>query len=150
MKKILALVAAALVSACSGSKSDSGGGNTNPGEPNGTIAQATQMTLGTPIVGTVSTESDLDVYKFTVPTSGATVRIQTFDQGGVNCDPTNESVDTKVVVYDTAGNKVTESDDSGLIWCEDFNVTLGAGTNYVEVSGWPPIPFVYTLKVNVL
>jgi hypothetical protein len=77
------------------------------------------------------------------------VHVQTFDQGGVNCDPTNESVDTKIVVYDGAGTKVAESDDSGLIWCEDFDVALGEGTNYVEVGGWQPIPFVYTLKVSI-
>jgi hypothetical protein len=147
MKKILAVVAAALVSACSGSDKASDG-NSNGGEPNDTIGQATSMTPGAPIVGTI-TESDLDVYKLTVPTGGATVNIQTFDQGGVDCDPTDEAVDPKIVVYDAAGNKVAESDDSGRIWCEDFDVTLAAGTNYVEVSGWPPIPFVYTLKVSV-
>lgn len=149
MRKILALVAAALVSACSGSSNDGAGGNANPGEPNDTIAQATQMALGTPIVGAISTPSDLDVHKLTVPTGGATVRIQTFDQGGVDCDPIDESVDTKVVVYDAAGSEVARSDDSGLIWCEDFEVALAAGTNYVEVSGWPPIPFTYTLKVGI-
>jgi hypothetical protein len=52
-------------------------------------------------------------------------------------------------VYDGAGTKVAESDDSGLIWCEDFDVTLSEGTNYVEVGGWQPIPFVYTLKVSL-
>ncbi|HEY6002363.1 MAG TPA: hypothetical protein VIV57_05760 [Anaeromyxobacter sp.] len=149
MKKILAMVAAALVSACGGSSKDGGTPNTNPGEPNNTIAQATQITAGTPILGTISTDADVDVHKLTVPSGGATVHIQTFDQGGVNCDPTNETVDTKIVVYDGAGTKVAESDDSGLIWCEDFDVTLGEGTNYVEVGGWPPIPFVYTLKVSI-
>jgi Bacterial pre-peptidase C-terminal domain len=149
MKKILAMVAAALVSACGGSSKDGGAPNTNPGEPNNTIAQATQVTPGTPILGTISTDADVDVHKFTVPAGGATVHIQTFDQGGVDCDTTNESVDTKIVVYDGAGTKVAESDDSGLIWCEDLDVTLGAGTNYVEVGGWQPIPFVYMLKVSI-
>jgi hypothetical protein len=41
------------------------------------------------------------------------------------------------------------SDNSGTNWCEDFAVTLGEGTNYVAVSGYPPYPFVYTLKVTI-
>lgn len=126
-----------------------GGGSTNPGEPNDTIAQATPMTPGTPIVGTISTDTDLDVYAFALPAGGATVRIRTFDRGGVDCDPTNEAVDTKIVVYDAAGTIVATSDDSGRIWCEDFTVALGEGTSYVEVGGWPPTPFVYTLAVDV-
>jgi major membrane immunogen (membrane-anchored lipoprotein) len=148
MKKILAMVAASLVAACGSSSKDSGP-NTNPGEPNNTIAQATQITPGTATLGTISADADVDVHKFTVPAGGATVHVQTFDQGGVNCDPANETVDTKIVVYDGAGTKVTESDDSGLVWCEDFDVTLSEGTNYVEVGGWQPIPFVYTLKVSL-
>jgi hypothetical protein len=124
-------------------------GGTNPGEPNDTIGQATPMTVGTPIVGTISTESDRDVYSFTLPDGGATVRIRTFDGGGVDCDPTNEAVDTKIVVYDAAGAIVATSDDTPSLWCEDFAVALAAGTSYVEVGGWPPVPFVYTLDVRV-
>ncbi|HEU4384923.1 MAG TPA: hypothetical protein VFR85_15685 [Anaeromyxobacteraceae bacterium] len=147
MKRTLALVAAVVASACGGSGKD--GGNATPGEPNDTIAQATPMTLGTPMVGSISTQADVDVHKLTIPPGGATVRIQTFDQGGVDCDSTNEAVDTKIVVYDATGATVAESDDSGLVWCEDFNVPLAAGTSYVAVSGWPPVPFGYTLKVAV-
>jgi len=146
MKKTFALAVAAFLAACG---SDSSAPTPDPGEPNGSIAEATQMTPGTPVVATITGPTDYDYFKFTVPAGGATVLFQTFDQGGTSCDLANDSVDPFVEVYNTAGSLVGWSDDSGINWCEDFSLTLAAGTNYVAVSGYPPYPFVYTLKVTI-
>ncbi len=155
MKKTLALIAAVVMSACSSGGDDDGTPNyPNPGEPNDSIGTATQMTPGIPVVATISTEADYDFYKFTVPSGGATVNFQTFDSGGTSCDLGGNSVDPVVAVY--AATDLTypeaQSDDSGINWCEDFNVTLPAGTNYVVVRAYPgvPLPMIYTLKVNIL
>jgi hypothetical protein len=160
MKKTFALFAAAVVSACSGSSRDSTTSPAapiapNPGEPNETLATATPLTPGTPVVATISSGTDLDSYKFTVPSGGATVHFQTFDQGGTACDPAHAGVDPVVEVLDASGTSLWYEDDSPSVptaqpYCEDFTVHLDAGTNYVVVSGWEPFPFVYTLKVDVL
>ena len=163
MRIVFPLLAAALL-ACGGSSDPVPSAD---GEPNDTLGQATALTLGTPVVATISapstpsttpnppTPGDVDYYWFTVPPGGATVRFQTFDQGGVACDPVNEMVDTYVNVYDTAGSLVTWVDDGFAPYCEDFTVALAAGKNYVAIGGWPPAspnpwaPFTYTLKVTI-
>lgn len=147
MKTRLAILLAAALSACSG-----GGGDQTPAsdEPNDTIAQATALTPGTPVIATISTESDVDWYKFTVPAGGANVRFQTFDEGGVTCDPNHGAVDPFIDVYDAATTFVAHDDDGGVPpFCEDLTVALPAGTNYVKVGGYPPVPFNYMLKVTI-
>ncbi len=148
MKKLLTLVTVAFVFACGEPKDPVE--RSPDGEPNETVAQATPMTPGTPVTGTCAQMSDLDVYRFTVPAGGATVRIRTFDETGADCDPAHLTVDTFVKVYDGAGSFVMYSDDSGPVLCESFDVALEGGTSYVEVSGFPPFPFVYTLMVDIL
>lgn len=149
MRRILATGLVALLAACGGS--DGGGGNPNPGEPNETFAQATPLTPGTPMVATIAASNDADVYSFTVPTGGATVRFQTFDAGGTLCDPANGGVDPWIEVYTGSQSFVDGDDDSGVQpWCEDLTVSLPQGTNYVVVGGFPPYPFVYTLRVTIL
>ncbi len=154
MRKALPIVAAAVVSACGGGSS-SGPTTPNPGEPNDTIETATPLTMGTPVVATSSAGTDYDFYALTVPSGGATVRFQTFDQGGASCDLAGGTVDTFVEVFDASGTLLTWSDDS---WpgpngtgtrCEDFTWSLPAGASYVAVSGYPPYPFVYTLVVTI-
>jgi hypothetical protein len=118
------------------------------------MGTATQLTIGTAIQATISSGTEHDYYKFTVPAGGATVRVQTFDQGGTVCDPTNETVDTIVFVYDSSGALVDWFDDTTVnkvwqSWCEDFTVALPEGTNYLDVQGYPPTPFVYTVKVTI-
>ncbi|HET8542087.1 MAG TPA: hypothetical protein VFL83_19575 [Anaeromyxobacter sp.] len=161
-KKTLAIVAAAVVCACGGGKDsgspagdpnagDPNAGEPSAGEPNGSMVAATPLTLGTPVVATLPDVNDYDFYKFTVPARGATVHVQTFDQGGTGCN----SVDTYVEVYDSTPVSdpidawVTDSDDTGINTCEDFTVTLPEGTNYVAISGWSGFPFSYTVKVSI-
>jgi len=140
MKRTFALAVAAILAAC---------GSDSAPDP---FAQATQITVGTPVVATISSGSDFDYYKFTVPSGGAIVRFQTFDEGGTTCDPINGTVDPYVEVYDTSTNLVGADDDGGVApFCEDLSVTLPAGTNYVMVQSAlinPPV-FVYTLLVTI-
>ena len=158
MKKTLAIAAATLLAAC-GSGSDSSPSLPNPGEPNDTIATATPMTPGTPVVATMGSAVDYDFYAFTVPQGGAYVRFQTFDQSGVTCGaPGTYDIDTYLDVFDSGQNWVANSDDSAVIngvstYCEDYTTAnpLPAGTNYVAVSTYPGLPeFVYVLKVTIL
>lgn len=151
MTKTRALACSALLAACSGGGSDGPPPPPNPGEPNETFAQATQISIGTPVVATISAQFEPDYYKFTVPPGGANVRFQTFDSGGTACDPVNGRVDPFIDVFDGAQISRGSDDDGGLPpWCEDLTVALPAGTNYVLVSGWNPTPFVYTLKLTAL
>lgn len=152
MRRILSVTTAALLAACGGSD-DGGGGSPDPGEPNGTFATATPLTPGTPmvVVATITTLNDVDTFSFTVPTGGRSVRFQTFDAGGTQCDPVNGNVDPWVDVYDGGGSFLGGDDDGGLSpWCEDVTLSLPAGTNFVQVGGFAPVPFVYTLKVTIL
>jgi hypothetical protein len=148
MKTRLAVLLATALAACS----SGGGGDKAPtsDEPNDTIAQATALTPGTPIIATISAESDSDFYKFTVPAGGGNVRFQTFDEGGVTCDPNHGAVDPFIEVYDAASTFLAANDDGGVLpFCEDLTVALPAGTSYVKVGGWPPVPFNYLLKVTI-
>lgn len=155
MKKLIAILMVAGLGACSGGSDDDGNIDVTPslGEPNGTLAQATQLTLGTPVSGTVATRDDLDFYKFTIPAGGATIRVQTFDSGGVECDPDNGNVDTLVDVYDAFQAKVwdyeTDGEDQFAPFCEDFEVMLPEGVNYVMVNAWLPVPTNYVLVVSI-
>ncbi len=153
--RFTALALVALLAACSGG-GDGGGGTpavqaTPESEPNGTYGQANALTIGTPVTGTISIESDQDWYVFTVPAGGADVRFQTFDSGGTACDPTNGRVDPFIEVYDATGTTLLGGDDdSGLPpYCENLTLHLAAGTNYVMVGGWWPTPFTYILKVTI-
>lgn len=147
MQKALA-VTAALALACGGSSGDS---RTlpDPGETNDTIEQSKPLP-GNPavIVATVARADDYDFWQVAVPHGGATVRFQTFDEGGVDCDPVNGTVDTFLEVYDAGGTLLAWSDDSGVNLCEDLSLALPAGTSHVAVSGYL-YPSVYTLEVTV-
>ncbi len=160
MNRTLAMVAAALLVAACDSGSDSGTPtNPNPGEPNDTIATATPMTPGTPVVATMGSAVDYDFYAFTVPQGGAFVRFQTFDQSGTTCGTQGTyNIDTYLDVFDVNQTHVGQDDDSAVInglptYCEDYTPPnpLPAGTNYVAVSTYPGLPvFVYTLNVTIL
>lgn len=122
----------------------------NPGEPNDTLGTATPIDLGTPVVASITSAGDKDFYAFTVPAGGATVRFETFDQGGTLCDPVFHGVDTIVEVFDGSGTSLGVWDDTvNKGTCEDFSLSLAEGTAYVLLTGYEPYPFVYTLKVSV-
>jgi hypothetical protein len=141
MKKTSALIAAALVSACSGSKSSA------PPDRGATPLLS--------VAGTIANENQLDSYPFAVPSGGARVHFRTFDASGTACDPVNKAVDTTVEVMDATSTSVWYEDDStsvqsALPYCEDFSIPLEAGAYTVLVGGWQPVPFDYTLKVELL
>lgn len=131
LRHLAAFAAAALVAAC-GSDSSSGPGASD--EPNDTVAQATPLAVATPTKGTLGTESDVDYYEFTVPASGAFVRVQTFDADGAGCD----ALDTYVALVrddsTPSGAVLAADDDSGPYFCSDLVRWLEPGTYYVAVS----------------
>lgn len=141
----LALVCAALLSACSGGDDDK-----QPNDPNNHDF-ATATVLGSPgsARGNLASDEEYDFYKVTVPAGITALNIQTFDAGGTSCDLANDGVDPFVEVFNASEGFVTASDDSGINWCEDFIVAVTPGAvYYVVVSGYPPYPFTYTLKVT--
>jgi hypothetical protein len=140
MNRTLALLVGFALASCGG---DDGT------DPDGTPARATPLTIGTPVVGTISSASDVDFYVFTIPAGGANVRFQTFDSGGVACDPANEYVDPYIKVFDANETLVAEADDVPPSLCEDLTVALAGGTSYVSVAGYQPYPFDYTLSVTI-
>jgi hypothetical protein len=150
MNRLPTLLLASALLACGG---DDDEGLPDANEPNNTFATATPLTIGTPVVAAISPTSDVDYYVFAVPAGGASVRFQTFDSGGVACDPTHGNVDPVVGVFGDppdVNNPIIVSDDSGLPpWCEDVTVALAEGTNYVGVAGYPP-EFRYTLSVTIV
>ncbi len=146
MRKFLAtVVCAGALAACGGGDD----GSTTSTDP----FPATQISIDTPVTGSISSDSERDYYKFTVPAGGAAVRFQTFDQNGAACDPANFGVDPWVEIYNSAGVFIARSDDSATSlppgWCEDFTVALSGGVHYVMIAGWQPYPFTYTLKVTI-
>jgi hypothetical protein len=119
-------------------------------EPNATIAQATPIDIGDRVVASISSATDEDFYSFAVPAGGADVLFQTFDASGTACDPSNLGVNPALDVYDATGAPVAHAADglSGEL-CPALTVTLPEGTSYVAVTGLPPAPFTYTLKVAI-
>lgn len=148
MRTILAASLVALLAACGGG-SDAPEPSQPEVEPNGDFDSATPMTPGTRVVATISSLGDVDVFSFTVPAGGRSVRFQTFDSGGTRCDPVNETVDPWIEIYNPSRVFVDEDDDTFPPWCEDLTVFLPEGTNYVMVGGFPPVPFTYTLRVTL-
>jgi hypothetical protein len=142
MKTLLVLAMATVLAACG---SDSSSNNGLSDSPNGSFATATPLALGTMAGDVVSSYSDFDYFVITVATG--TINIQTFDAGGTGC---NTAVDTTIDVYTGGQVFVSASDDSGLNYCEDFNVSVTAGTYYIMVGGWEPFPFEYRLRVTQL
>lgn len=134
MKKALLLIVGLAAAACGGSDSDP-----SP------FASATPLTLGELGGGSIGSYSDFDYYEITVATG--TINVQTFDADGVGCD---FDVDPTVEVFNGAKTSVGYSDDSGINYCEDFNVAVTAGTYFLEVGGWEPFPFTYTVRVTQL
>lgn len=148
------MMLAAVLGGCGGSGGDDPAPPANPHEPNDSLGQATPIALGDVVVARIATAPDVDFYRFTVPAGGAVVRVQTFDAGGVACDPTNAGVDPFIEVYAGNGSFVAGDDDSGIApWCDDLSASLPAGTGYVMVGGNADArgvtAFDYALKVTI-
>jgi hypothetical protein len=125
--------------------------------PTNPFASAATVAVGSSTPGTISSQEDLDYYKFTVAAGGQTIRLQTFDSTGATCDPVDWRVDTFLLVYDSAYDLVADDDDSATTltpgWCEDLSLPLTEGTYYVAVGGWPAytppeFPFDYVLAIS--
>jgi len=146
MNRVPTLLLAAALLACGG---DDEGPPQDANEPNDAFAQATPLTIGTPLVAVIATTADVDYYSFTVPAGGASVRFQTFDASGVTCQG---NMDPIIGVFGDPPNEsapIAVSDDTGVPpLCEDLTVPLAEGTNYVGVAGWVAW-FRYTLSVTI-
>jgi hypothetical protein len=146
---VLALLALA---GCGGG--GGGGGPSEVAEPNNTAAQATVLALPGTASQVVGSEDDEDWYRITVPAGGATVRIRTRDASGTTCN----NVDTIVGVFSSAVTPISIQDDTPAPTCEDFQISLLEGTNYIAVGGFPStpvcsgcrIPFAYRLEVSIV
>jgi hypothetical protein len=155
MRKHLSVSLAAVLAltACAGGGEE--GGSNPPVDPR---ANATAIAIGASAVGTISTEAEKDWFKFTAPAGGATIRVETFDSGGVTCCGTPGvsvcpseawTVDPVIQVQNAAGAILSSDDDSGVPpFCAALTVAVPEGTNYVIVTGIPPLPFDYTLKLT--
>jgi hypothetical protein len=141
---------ASLLVACGGSSAPAVPDHFAESEPNGTLALANAISLHSVVTGSITADTDLDFFKFTVPAGGASVRFRTFDSTGKACDPVAQGVDPYLAVYDSAGTLLAGADDTLTppTFCEDLTVALPAGTAYVMVGGYAPFPFNYTLQVT--
>jgi hypothetical protein len=129
MKKTLALAVLMAAMGCS-SSSDDGPGDSY--EPNDTPENATPISINTTVSAAINPEDDFDAYRITLGAT-TTLNIWTAERDGSGCA---SPIDTYVEIWTTGMSFVTDSDDSGLNFCEDFDVTLGAGSYYVVVSGY--------------
>lgn len=102
-------------------------------EPNYSAATANPLTLGTPIVGSSlgGVFSDRDYFSFTAPHSGRAVLDFTYEGAGTGTA-------YEVEFYSASGMRLTQVDltaaQSG--WFATFPIHVGAGTNYVAVTGF--------------
>lgn len=126
----------------------------NSSDPNGIINAAISLendvgftldtlseftVVGTEIIGTDGeTEvggSDVDLISFNVPEVGGLVSIET------TFGNTDESVDTILRLFDSAGNEIAVDDDGGESNFSRMEAILGQGTCYVGVSGYNNIDY---------
>ena len=100
-----------------------GSGQGSGDDHGNSIATATKITVPSNTSGVISTGTDIDFFTFTI-TSNRTVTIRS-----------TGSLDTWGTLYDSAGNILTEADDSA-----DYNFdmieSLPAGTYFVSVEGY--------------
>lgn len=92
-------------------------------------ATATSLTLsGTSVSGdgVIETTSDLDVFRFTTGAGNVSLSIDPFTPG--------PNLDVRAELLDSSGNSVAVSDSSSVL-SAGFNLSLAAGTYYLEVDG---------------
>jgi hypothetical protein len=122
-----------------------GAGTITESENNGTTGTADPLPLGGTAEGTVAAAfSDYDYYVFAVPEGGQDVRFRTFDASGASCN----GIDPRVEIRDAMGALVVSFDDLGDSTCEDWWVSLPAGTYYVVVMGWQAGDYVLTTSTK--
>ncbi len=115
-----------------------------PVEPGGMLSEATAIVAGVPVRGVVGPNSDLDFFRFVVPT-GATREYYAYTTG---------ATDTLGVLYNSSGAQLNRSDDAQAAWgLYNFMLTgrLGPGTYYVSVAGGRTgVEGAYTLHLGVV
>jgi Carboxypeptidase regulatory-like domain/Calx-beta domain len=110
-------------------------------EPNNTFANAdvspVQITYNTNIAGSITPVGDMDRFRVTVPTTQI-VKFETFDSTGTAC----AVIDTFIRVYNSAGTQIGIDDDGGINSCSLLNISLAAGTHYLQVEQFNSISII--------
>jgi len=96
------------------------------------ITACTWSDLGTPIVGTMETPGDSDVYRFTPAVTGTWTFVSSPTPTGGISDPFG-------VIYAPNGGMIAYDDNSAGNRQFSLTVTLQAGTTYsLMIAQWPP------------
>lgn len=104
-------------------------------EPNDDISAANLLSVGSYVIGNITTPDTHDVYRVTIPTSGT----YTFETSGVvgSCGFGIE-LDTFISVASAAGGVLGTSDNTNALpspFCSRVRATVVPGIYYVTVSG---------------
>ncbi len=120
-------------------------------EPNNSVGTANSAGRARWVKGSLSTDTDLDVFRITLPAT-VDLRLDTFDGSGTaSC----VDIDTEVELLDADGNLLASNDDGGLELCSSINPTneagarnLAAGVYFVRVSSFRGSIPAYVLQVQ--
>ncbi len=104
-------------------------------EPNAVVAQASTLAMSGYQHGTLSTVSDVDMFRVRIATAGT----YTFETGGPGgaCGFALEA-NTTLTLYDGAGNSIATNADvdaTNLNYCSRITQSLAVGTYFVGVTG---------------
>ena len=97
---------------------------TDPYEPNGTTAQAYQISTGTTYNSYISSASDVDYYTFATTQSGT-----------ITVNLSNLPKDYDLYLLNSSGTQVAKS-ENGSTTAETITYSGAAGTYYVKVAGY--------------
>jgi hypothetical protein len=114
-------------------------------EPDDVISTASPLSPGTPVVASIGSASDVDVYVFTVPANGTLVQLETSDGTGNDC----VGIDTNLQLLDGAGALIVNQDQGGIGNCSKVVRVVPAGTYYAVVTGFAPASFPYMLRLDL-
>ena len=106
-------------------------------DPDGTLAGATEVSLGSSTLGSLSV-GDVDYFVIEISDSGTLVA------------STTGSVDTEGAILDSSGTVLARDSDSGEGFNFQVSVPVSAGTYYIKVEGWGSDTGDYTLDVQSL
>ena len=117
-------------------------------EPNNTIAQANPLAMPGTLNGTLSTASDVDVFRVPIAQSG-TYTFETSAQNGA-CGFALEA-NTELALENAGGAVIASNDDinaAALNYCSRITATLTPAVYYVAVTGWTAGRYRLTARVG--
>jgi hypothetical protein len=117
-------------------------------EGNGTRETANPLPLDGYAYGVIASSTDVDVFRVQIPEDAAVV-VET--DGHLGACGLAGQVDTVVRILSDVGGLVAESDDidsAAFRYCSRLQLTLPAGTYYIEVRGWNGHVGSYAVRVG--